>query len=133
MRSVFRRWDAIVARSQALLNLQRVTAVVGINVPMQPCDQVPPVSVLAKVLAGKFSPWPYFQETRMAVADMGRDVSTTVRRLLAHPTSVSLGTSPDRKVSLTASLNRSDCPPRPAPMKSVAKFANSAAQDSPVA
>ncbi|WP_255790605.1 alpha/beta fold hydrolase [Mycobacteroides abscessus] len=87
-------WGAIVAWSQALLNPRRVTAVVGINVPMQPRAQVPPLSTLAKMFASKFSPWLYFQEPGLADADMGRDVATTMRRLLAHPTSVSLDTRP---------------------------------------
>lgn len=87
-------WGAIVAWSQALLNPRRVAAVVGINVPMQPRAQVPPLSTLAKMFAGKFSPWLYFQEPGIADANMGRDVAATMRRLLAHPTSASLDTRP---------------------------------------
>ena len=75
-------WGAMVVWTLALLHPQRVRGVVGMSVPFIPRAPAPPVT-LRQLFAGQWFYIVYFQEPGVADADLGRDASATMRRLLA--------------------------------------------------
>jgi pimeloyl-ACP methyl ester carboxylesterase len=76
-------WGAIVAWSMAQRLPDRVRAVVGASVPLVPRPSGPPTQILRAVLEGQFFYMLHFQEPGVAEADLGADVTTTLRRFLA--------------------------------------------------
>jgi pimeloyl-ACP methyl ester carboxylesterase len=79
-------WGAMVVWTLALLHPDRVRGVVGMSVPFVPRAPAPPVALLRQLFAGHWFYMVYFQERGVADADLGRDVATTMRRLLAGTT-----------------------------------------------
>jgi pimeloyl-ACP methyl ester carboxylesterase len=67
----------------ALLAPERVAGVVGMSVPFVPRPAAPPIQLMRDALGDSFFYILYFQEPGVADADLGRDVATTMRRMLA--------------------------------------------------
>jgi pimeloyl-ACP methyl ester carboxylesterase len=76
-------WGSMVVWQLALLAPERVAGVVGMSVPFIPRAPMPPVQLMRQAFAGSFFYIVYFQEPGVADADLGRDPSTTMRRMLA--------------------------------------------------
>jgi len=75
-------WGAILVWQLALLAPERVDGVVGMSVPFMPRAPMPPTQLLRQVLGDSWFYVLYFQEPGVADADLGRDPTTTMRRLL---------------------------------------------------
>jgi pimeloyl-ACP methyl ester carboxylesterase len=56
------------------------------SVPFVPRGEIPPVLMMRQVLGNSFFYILYFQEPGVADADLGRDVATTMRRMLGGAT-----------------------------------------------
>ena len=74
-------WGAPVAWHTALLRPDRFRAVIGLSVPFRPRGSVRPTSVMARTSEAIFYQL-YYQEPGVAEADLERDPSATIRRLL---------------------------------------------------
>jgi pimeloyl-ACP methyl ester carboxylesterase len=76
-------WGSMVVWQLALLAPERVAGVVGMSVPFVPRPAAPPIQLMRDALGDSFFYILYFQEPGVADADLGRDVATTMRRMLA--------------------------------------------------
>jgi pimeloyl-ACP methyl ester carboxylesterase len=75
-------WGSILVWQLALLAPERVAGVVGMSVPFVPRASAPPTQLWRKAFGDSFFYILYFQEPGPADADLGRDATTTMRRLL---------------------------------------------------
>lgn len=75
-------WGANVAWHTALRAPERVAGVVGMSVPFLPRPAAPPTQLLRMIFADVWFYILYFQAPGVAEADLGRDPSTTLRRLM---------------------------------------------------
>ncbi|MDQ3294698.1 MAG: alpha/beta hydrolase [Actinomycetota bacterium] len=75
-------WGSMVVWQQALLNPDRVAGVVGMSVPFLPRGPMPPTELMRNAFGDNFFYILYFQEPGVADADLGRDATTTMRRML---------------------------------------------------
>ncbi len=76
-------WGSMVVWNLALLEPQRVRAVVGMSVPFVPRPAVPPTQLMRNMVGDSFFYILYFQEPGVADADLGADPERTLRRMLA--------------------------------------------------
>jgi pimeloyl-ACP methyl ester carboxylesterase len=74
-------WGAPVAWHSALLRPDRFRAVIGLSVPFRPRGSTRPTEAMARTDDAVFYQL-YFQEPGVAEAELGRDVRSTVRRIL---------------------------------------------------
>ncbi|MBN9024052.1 MAG: alpha/beta hydrolase [Rhizobiales bacterium] len=74
-------WGASVAWQAALMRPDRFRGVVAIGVPMMGQPPVPPTRIFPQTVEALFYTL-YFQEPGVAEAEFGRDVPTTLRKLL---------------------------------------------------
>jgi pimeloyl-ACP methyl ester carboxylesterase len=74
-------WGAPVAWHSALLRPDRFRAVIGLSVPFRPRGSTRPTAAMARTDDAVFYQL-YFQEPGVAEAELGRDVRSTVRRIL---------------------------------------------------
>ena len=74
-------WGAPVAWHSALLRPDRFRAVIGLSVPFRPRGSTRPTAAMARTDDAVFYQL-YFQEAGVAEAELGRDVRSTVRRIL---------------------------------------------------
>jgi pimeloyl-ACP methyl ester carboxylesterase len=74
-------WGAPVAWHSALLRPDRFRAVIGLSVPFRPRGSTRPTAAMARTDDAVFYQL-YFQEPGVAEAELGRDVRSTVRRVL---------------------------------------------------
>ena len=74
-------WGAPVAWHSALLRPDRFRAVIGLSVPFRPRGSTRPTTGMARTDHAVFYQL-YFQEPGVAEAELGRDVRSTVRRIL---------------------------------------------------
>jgi pimeloyl-ACP methyl ester carboxylesterase len=75
-------WGAPVAWNAALLRPDRFHAVAGLSVPYTPRGGTRPTEALARAYGETFMYMLYFQTPGVAEAELGRDVRSTVRRVL---------------------------------------------------
>ena len=75
-------WGAPVAWNAALLRPDRFHAVAGLSVPYTPRGGTRPTVALARAYGDTFMYMLYFQTPGVAEAELGRDVRSTVRRVL---------------------------------------------------
>ena len=75
-------WGAPVAWNAALLRPDRFRAVAGLSVPYTPRGGTRPTVALARAYGETFMYMLYFQTPGVAEAELGRDVRSTVRRVL---------------------------------------------------
>ena len=75
-------WGAPVAWNAALLRPDRFRAVAGLSVPYTPRGGTRPTVALARAYGETFMYMLYFQTPGVAEAELGRDVRSTVRRML---------------------------------------------------
>jgi pimeloyl-ACP methyl ester carboxylesterase len=75
-------WGAPVAWNAALLRPDRFRAVAGLSVPYTPRGGTRPTEALARAYGETFMYMLYFQTPGVAEAELGRDVRSTVRRVL---------------------------------------------------
>jgi pimeloyl-ACP methyl ester carboxylesterase len=83
----------MVVWQTALLHPERVAGVCGMSVAFSPRLPAPPTQVWHEVFTGKFFYILYFQEPRVADAELGADPARTMRRMLC-------GTRTDRGGSI---------------------------------
>jgi pimeloyl-ACP methyl ester carboxylesterase len=76
-------WGSIVTWHMPLLHPQRVCAVAGLSGPPVPRARRPPTQSWRKRYGDNFFYLLYFQEPGVADAELARDPSTTMRRVLA--------------------------------------------------
>ena len=76
-------WGSIVVWNLAVLAPERVKAVVGMSVPFIPRATAPPTERFRALFGDNFFYMLYFQEPGVADANLGADVATTMRRLMA--------------------------------------------------
>ncbi|MDQ1396214.1 MAG: hypothetical protein QOG64_1473 [Acidimicrobiaceae bacterium] len=81
-------WGSMVVWQLALLAPERVAGVVGMSVPFLPRGPVPPTQLMQQLFGDSFFYILYFQEPGVADADLARDPTTTMRRMLAGLTVV---------------------------------------------
>jgi pimeloyl-ACP methyl ester carboxylesterase len=74
-------WGAPVAWHAALLRPDRFHAVIGLSVPFRPRGSTRPTTAMARTDDAVFYQL-YFQEPGVAEAELGRDVRSTIRRVL---------------------------------------------------
>ena len=74
-------WGAPVAWHSALLRPDRFRAIIALSVPFRPRGNTRPTSVMPQTAAATFYQL-YFQTPGVAEAELGRDVRSTIRRLL---------------------------------------------------
>ncbi len=74
-------WGAPVAWHSALLRPDRFRAVIGLSVPFRPRGSTRPTAAMARTDDAVFYQL-HFQEPGVAEAELGRDVRSTVRRIL---------------------------------------------------
>jgi pimeloyl-ACP methyl ester carboxylesterase len=86
-------WGSMVVWQLALLAPERVAGVVGMSVPFLPRGPIPPVQAMRSVFGDAFFYILYFQEPGVADADLGRDVATTMRRMLCGLTTTNATTT----------------------------------------
>ena len=89
-------WGSMVVWQLALLAPERVAGVVGMSVPFLPRGPIPPVQAMRTVFGDAFFYILYFQEPGVADADLGRDVATTMRRMLCGLTTTNATTTDGR-------------------------------------
>jgi len=75
-------WGAPVVWNLALRAPHRVRGVAGMSVPYTPRSEHPPTRIWKRLFADNWFYILYFQEPGIADADLGRDASTTLRRLI---------------------------------------------------
>ena len=75
-------WGAPVAWNAALVRPDRFRAVAGLSVPYTPRGGTRPTVALARAYGETFMYMLYFQTPGVAEAELGRDVRSTVRRVL---------------------------------------------------
>jgi pimeloyl-ACP methyl ester carboxylesterase len=76
-------WGSVVASHTALLHPDRVVGLVNMSVPHLPRAPMPPLQLMKAAMGDRFFYMLYFQEPGVADEDLGRDVATTMRRMLA--------------------------------------------------
>ena len=75
-------WGAPVVWNLALRAPHRVRGVASMSVPYTPRSEHPPTRIWKRLFADNWFYILYFQEPGIADADLGRDASTTLRRLI---------------------------------------------------
>jgi pimeloyl-ACP methyl ester carboxylesterase len=79
-------FGAIVAWNLAVLQPERVRAVVGMSVPFIPRPPMAPIAMLRAMLGDSFFYMVYFQDPGVADAELGADPARTMGRLYAGAT-----------------------------------------------
>ena len=75
-------WGSMVVWNLSLRAPERVAGVVGMSVPFVPRPAAPPTVLFRQLFGDNFFYMLYFQAPGVADADLGRDVATTMRRVL---------------------------------------------------
>jgi pimeloyl-ACP methyl ester carboxylesterase len=75
-------WGSMVVWQQALLNPDRVAAVVGMSVPFVPRGPMAPTQMMGNIFGDNFFYILYFQEPGVADAEFAADTPTMLRRML---------------------------------------------------
>jgi pimeloyl-ACP methyl ester carboxylesterase len=97
-------WGSMVVWQLALMAPERVAGVVGMSVPFIPRGPMPPIEAMRAALGDAFFYILYFQEPGVADADLGRDVATTMRRMLCGLSTANA--DPQAAVSMFANDDR---------------------------
>ncbi len=76
-------WGSMVVWSLAQRAPERVAGVVGMSVPFVPRSSGPPTEIMRSIFGDTFFYMLYFQEPDVPDAELGGDVATMMRRILA--------------------------------------------------